>query len=358
MKTKILWLLGFVVAAALSCWATASSFLLMMPSLFSDNHIVRTIMVWLMVFLIYLLASCAMKWVIDAYNNTDGAVTHATAKFWGGIATLCVAWIILSFPTNAHTFFYKLKIGDVLTDDLLTTKKYSQQLVDRAVVDPAYEVLEKKVLAEWKKFEDEVKSGTTGSGIGEYAASHVSEINNNILPAGYQVPMPVNTNMASDLENTNMLNFWREKYLVPVLERLKSDKYLVSQQLSDAAKTDVRHITKMEKAIRAKVQTNQISEDASEELVTQANGVLKAAYSNINSGKKYVKFDNTKDKERYTSGKDENKVSRFMNPYSVLYDFITGKIPITFIFWLILSLVIDLAGFFFYFQWQDKEYEY
>lgn len=47
-----------------------------------------------------------------------------------------------------------------------------------------------------------------------------------------------------------------------------------------------------------------------------------------------------------------------MNPYSVLYDFITGKIPITFIFWLILSLVIDLAGFFFYFQWQDKEYEY
>lgn len=129
-----------------------------MPSLFSSNVVVRTIMVWLMVFLIYVLASFAMKWVIDSLNN-DGYMSHPKAKLWGGLATLFVAWLILSFPTNAHTFFYKLKIGDVLIEDLSTTQKYSQQLVDRTVVDPVYNVLEKKVLAEWKKFEDEVKSG-------------------------------------------------------------------------------------------------------------------------------------------------------------------------------------------------------
>ena len=357
MKQKILWCLGFVVSAAISCWATSSSFLLMMPSLFSSNVVVRTIMVWLMVLLIYVLASFAMKWVVDSLNN-DGYMSHPKAKLWGGLATLFIAWLILSFPTNAHTFFYKLKIGDVLTEDLSTTQKYSQQLVDRTVVDPDYNVLEKKVLAEWKKFEDEVKSGTTGSGIGEYAASHVSEINNNILPAGYQIPMPTNTNRASDLQNTNMLNTWRENYLNPTLERLKSDRYLVEPQLSNAARKDVKDIKKMDKAIRSKVQTNQISEEASEPLILQADGVLKSAYSHINAGQKYVKFDNEKDKKRYTVGNDENKVSRFMNPYSVLYDFATGKIPVTFIFWLILSLVIDLAGFFFYYQWTKKEFKY
>lgn len=357
MKQKILWFLGFVVAAAISCWATSSSFLLMMPSLFSSNVVVRTIMVWLMVFLIYVLASFAMKWVIDSLNN-DGYMSHPKAKLWGGLATLCVAWLILSFPTNAHTFFYKLKIGDVLIEDLSTTQKYSQQLVDRTVVDPVYNVLEKKVLAEWKRFEDEVKSGSTGSGIGEYAASHVSEINNNILPAGYQIPMPTNTNRASDLQNTNMLNVWRENYLNPNLERLKSDKYLVNAQLSIAARKDVKDIKKMDKAIRSKVQTNQISEEASEPLILQTDGVLKSAYSHINAGQKFVKFDNEKDKKRYTIGHEENKVSRFMNPYSVLYDFVTGKIPVTFIFWLILSLVIDLAGFFFYYQWTKNEFKY
>ena len=75
MKQKILWCLGFVVAAAISCWATSSSFLLMMPSLFSSNVVVRTIMVWLMVLLIYVLASFAMKWVIDSLNN-DGYMSH------------------------------------------------------------------------------------------------------------------------------------------------------------------------------------------------------------------------------------------------------------------------------------------
>ena len=296
MKQKILWCLGFVVAAAISCWATSSSFLLMMPSLFSSNVVVRTIMVWLMVLLIYVLASFAMKWVIDSLNN-DGYMSHPKAKLWGGLATLFIAWLILSFPTNAHTFFYKLKIGDVLTEDLSTTQKYSQQLVDRTVVDPDYNVLEKKVLAEWKKFEDEVKSGSTGSGIGEYAASHVSEINNSILPAGYQIPMPTNTNRASDLQNTNMLNAWRENYLNPTLERLKSDKYLVNPQLSNAARKDVKDIKKMDKAIRSKVQTNQISEEAFEPLILQTDGVLKSAYSHINAGQKFVKFDNEKDKK-------------------------------------------------------------
>jgi len=191
MSKKIFWFLGFALAAALSCWATTQSLQLMMPNLFSsDNPVVSEIATWLLVIMLYVLASLAMKWIVDASNN-DGSLEHPKVMLWGGIATLTVTWLVLSFPTNAHTFFYNLKIEDVVTDDIATTRGYSQQLSKREVVDSAYYEIEKKVSSEWKDFQDEVKAGTTGSGIGKYAASHIATINNDIIvDQNYSVPMP------------------------------------------------------------------------------------------------------------------------------------------------------------------------
>lgn len=353
MKTKILWFIGFVVAAAISCWATSSSLILMMPSLFSSNPIVRLIMVWLLVIIIYVLASLAMKWVIDSVNN-DGTLEHPKAMLWGGIATLCVSWIIISLPTNAHTFFYKLKIGDVITEDLSTTRTYSQQLADRIVIAPEYSILENDVLKEWELFEKEVKSGITGSGFGKYAASHISKINTK-LTSKYFIPTPKNTNKAKDDENTALLNYWKENYLAKRLEEIKSDKYQVDKKLAKEARMNVNNMVAMEDSIHQLIYTNQISEEIAEPLITQADGVLKKSYTDIKKSSKYVKFKGN-DESLYTKDNIETKTSRFLNPYAVVWDYFTGKIPFTFTFWLLLSIVIDLAGFFFFFQWQKKEY--
>ncbi len=353
---KLFWWIGFFVVAAISCWATSSSFLLMMPSMISSNPVVRTILVYALVAVFYVLASYAVKLIIDALNN-DGTLTHPKVQLWGGIALLVFTWIIISLPTNAHTFFYKLSIGDIVTDDLKTTKVYSQQLIDRIVVDSAYYAKEKEVLKEWEEFESEVKSGNTGSGFGQYAARHVAKINT-MLGSDYMIPTPQNTNKAKDAENTELLNQWKKNYLVPNLARLKSDKYQVSQNAAEEAVKDVNNIKAMEDSVHQLIQTNQISEDSAEPVITQSAGVLKIAYSNIKANSKFINFNNIDDKEIYTAANIDTRTTRFLNPYSVTYDYFTGKIPFTFTFWLLLSVLIDVSGFFFFYQATKKNFNF
>lgn len=341
MNTKVLWFALFVLAAGISCWATSSSLILLIPSLFSSNPIVRLIMVWLLVIMIYVLASMSMKWVVDSITN-DGTLNHPKAMLWGGMATLAVTWIIVSLPTNAHTFFYNLKIGDVITEDLSTTRSYCQQLADRSVVDSAYNTLRTEVLHEWELFENEVKGGHTGSGFGRYAEKHIAKITT-MLGEEYPIPTPQNTNKATDLEITNFVNNYKQRYLFPQLEKVKSDKYKVDLKCAKEAQDDVERIVTMEDSIHQLIYANEISNESSEPVITQADGVLKLSYSHIKKSAKYVDF-NGDDKKLYTKDNIETRTSRFLNPYSVMWDFFSGKIPITFSLWLLVSIVIDLAG--------------
>jgi len=114
----------------------------------------------------------------------------------------------------------------------------------------------------------------------------------------------------------------------------------------------VENLDTMKVAIDNLVKTRQLSTRKGEAYVIQTEKVLGEAYSHIKNGAKYVNFKNGKDKKLYTAENVETKTHRFFNPYSVMYDFFTGKIPFNFIIWLILSLAIDLAGFFFFYQWR------
>ena len=43
---------------------------------------------------------------------------------------MLAAWLLVSFPTNTHTFFYRSTIADVAGHDLATTRGYLLQLRD------------------------------------------------------------------------------------------------------------------------------------------------------------------------------------------------------------------------------------
>ena len=347
MNNKLFWFIAFVLAALFSCWATSTSLLLMMPTLFSPNPIIRTIMVWVLVFLVFVLSSMSIKWIIDALRNE---CDNRRTMFWGGLATLIVTWILISLPTNAHTFFYNQQIGAVLSEDLTNTENYSQQLANRSNVDSAFYDLEKKVLTEWSKFEDEVKTGVTGSGFGKYAAAHISEINK-LMGSEYLLPTPENTHKANDARNTMLLNEWK-RLLQQKLSEKKLDQYVASKEIAKDAQEDIKKMQLMQDTVQNLIATNRISEMASEPVIRQTNAVLQDAYTTIKNGSSFVKF-NKGDKELYTADNIETRTSRFFNPYVVMYDFFCGKYTWTFIFWILLSIVIDLMGFFFYYQWKN-----
>lgn len=346
---KLLWFVGFVVAAVISCWATSSSLILMMPSLFGSNIVVRYIMVWLLVLLFYVLASLALSWVIDALDN-DGTLDHPKRMFWGGLATLAVTWIIVSLPTNAHTFFYNKNIGETIIQDLSTTSKYSKQLADRTVVDSAYWTLEKDLKADWEKFIKEVSGGKYGSGVGKYAIAHISQINTK-LPAERHMNVPAFTDQASKKEIVDSLNKWQKTQFESILIKLKDD-YRVSRDVAAEAQNDVDKIDIMRDTLNYYVSINKVADV--DDMVKQADGVLKNAYARIKDNAKYVKF-NAGDEVSYTKESIETRTSRFLNPYAVMLDFFQGKMAWTFLFWIVLSIGIDLAGFFFYYKWTHCE---
>lgn len=351
MNKKVFWFLLFLVVGAISCWATASSFHLMMPAM-------PLIAVWGIVIVFFILASWAVKMIVDAINN-DGSLDHPKAMFWGGIILLIFTWVIISLPTNAHTFFYKLKIGDVVTDDLKSTKVYTQQIKDKVVVDSAYFALEQDVMKEWSEYEAEVISGNGihGSGIGEYANRHVTNINEK-LGAKYTIPTPPQTNGASKSYLTDHLNMWKDNYLKPALAKIMHDNYQVSDDASKEAAKDLLNITAMEDSLHQLILTNHISDSDAEPIIKQAEGVLVVAYTNIKSSNEYVKFQNKDDQEQYTADPIETKTTRFLNPYAVAWDYFTGKIPFTFTFWLLFSILVDVAGFFCFDKAMKKEFDF
>lgn len=351
MNTKILWFVAFILAALFSCWATSKSLLLIMPNFLSSNPMIGTIMVWALVLLIFILASMAMKWVVDALRND---CDNRRTMFWGGVLTLIVAWILISLPTNAHTFFYNKQIGAVVTQDIKSTDKYLNQLANRTVTDSSYYELEKKVNERFKQFQDQAligfsDNGISGHGVGKYANGHIGEINE-MLPEGYKINLPnmTNTNLVAIVNNVQL-----EKDLL--LKKLKEDKYCAGEALVKKSRIHIKKLNLMDSAIQHLISVNEISDQSAEKVIFQTEGELQHAYTTIKSGSTYVDFQgNKRDKELYTAENIETATSRFLNPYVVMYDFFTGKHHWTFIFWLLLSLVIDVMGFLFYYQWRKN----
>lgn len=341
MNKKVLWFVAFIVVAALSCWATASSFMLIIP--------LPWYVIWAMTIVFFVFASYAFKMIMDALNN-DGSEEHPKLKLWGGLVLLILTWVIISLPTNAHTFFYKLQIGNVVTEDLKTTETYTEQLAyaekqNVSKVDSAkYFATVRYCNNELKLFKDEA-TGTGPSGkrfIDRYSLQHIHNLNKELSNYGkYAIVLPQTTRNDSDTKrevDNAQLNLDKS------LQELKKD-FMVSTRNANQARKDLQNIQVMKTVIDSLVQVGLISRPSSEEIIKQAEGILILAYSNIKTNEQYVYFNNEEDKELYTATNIETRTSRFLHPYKVLGDFFTGKIPFIFIFWLILSILLDVIGF-------------
>lgn len=341
MNKNFLWFVPFLVVAAVSCWATASSFMLIIP--------LPWYVIWAMTIVFFVFASFAFKMIMDALHN-DGSVENPKVKLWGGIALLIFTWVIISLPTNAHTFFYKLQIGNVVTEDLKTTETYTEQLANAekqniSKVDSAkYFATVRYCNNELKLFKDEA-TGTGPSGkrfIDRYSLQHIHNLNNELSNYGkYAIVLPQTTRNDLDTKtevDNAQLNLDRS------LQELKKD-FMVSTRNANQARKDLQNIQVMKTVIDSLVQVGLISSPSSEEIIKLAEGILILAYSNIKTNEPYIYFNNEEDEELYTATNLETRTSRFLHPYKVLGDFFTGKIPFIFIFWLILSILLDVIGF-------------
>ena len=342
MNKKIGWFIMFLIVGALSCWATASSFLLIIP--------LPWYVIWAMTIVFFVFASYAYKMIMDAIHN-DGSIENPKAKLWGGIFLLLMTWGIISMPTNAHTFFYKLQIGNQVTEDLKTTETYCEQLAKRVHISKYDSAEYKAFQVECNNLMEQFANEANGTGdthqrgIHRYSLRKISEINNKLGHYGnYTIDeksIRITNNVTEIQEEiTSARNKLHGEY-----DRIENDKLKVNTKGSHQALNDLNKIKAMQDSINYLIMIGEISHPSAEPVIKQAEGVLILAYGNIKANEKYVYFNSEADEKLYTADNLETRLTRFLHPYKVMGDFFVGKIPFIFIFWIILSILLDVIGF-------------
>ena len=136
------------------------------------------------------------------------------------------------------------------------------------------------------------------------------------------------------------------------LKAIKDQNYTVSRTAATEASEDIRKIDLMTDTIKTMVETGSIHED----VITQAEGVILSGYTCIKNNQKFVKFKNSKDKELYTAENLETNTKRMLSVIDVWMDFFRGKYPISFLFYVLLSVLVDVAAFIFFdFAFKKRE---
>lgn len=350
MKTENLknWgaFIAFLILAAISCWATEHSFHLLikwMPEPF----------VWGLTIAFFIVASYGTKMIVDALNK-DLWMDHRRRTFWIGAVLVFIFWLLMSMPTNTHTFFYNHNIGNKVQEDLTTTSTYLEQIKSRENVDSAYYVLHDQVNDKFKLVEAEFNAtgGTGRRGNGEYVRKLLGEIN----------PILEKEISGSSIKFNDAKWAWNnpdQKILTGYevqknrsLEQIKDLNYKVSKTAAGEAAEDIRKIGLMTDTIKVMVETGSIHED----IITQAEGVILSGYTCVKNNQKYVKFDNQKDKKLYTAENLETTTKRMLSVIDVWIDFFKGKYPVSFLFYVLLSILVDVAAFIFFdFAFKKRE---
>lgn len=341
MNKKIGWFIMFLIVGALSCWATASSFLLIIP--------LPWYVIWAMTIVFFVFASYAYKMIMDAIHN-DGSIENPKAKLWGGIFLLLMTWGIISMPTNAHTFFYKLQIGNQVTQDLKTTETYCEQLAKRTNISKydsaAYNAFKDECEIIMKNFSDEATGNgpTHQIGIHKHSVKYINELNQKLSAYGdYKIAQP--SEVSGSLQKVNAEIDLTRARLMTQYNKIEDEKLKVNVKGRQQALNDLNKIKAMQDSINYLIMIGDISRPSAEPVIKQAEGVLILAYGNIKANEKYVYFNDEADEKLYTADNLETRLTRFLHPYKVMGDFFVGKIPFIFIFWIILSILLDVIGF-------------
>lgn len=339
--SKIFYLLGFLIFAAASCWATAESLHLLLPSW-------PEVMCWAVTIGFFVIASIGSKLIVDSLNQKI-YLEKRGVMLVGGIFLLLVFWLLCSMPTNTHTFFYRTTIADVVTQDLATTKGYLQQLRDNvkteSEISAKIESLERDVNSKMTALFSEIDN-IANPGFGQRAK-------NILLDIAKILQVPRIEELSYVNSSPNQIKALKQQYNQMITEMLNSRKvelrnnYYKPQEAlfkPEAAKI-IENISTIETHIIEMDAVGEIDNN----MIAQADVVLQKGYSLINNYPDFITFKSEADKELYLAENLVTKTTKMISVIDVWKDYFLGKYDGRgFIFWIIISLLVDIAAFIFF----------
>lgn len=329
--------LAYIILAGISCWATEKSLHMLLPTGWPE------ILVWGITIAFFVVASIG-SWLIVYTLSSSDFIDNRKLKLCGGILLMLFFWLIMSMPTNTHTFFYNDKIGSVITEDISKTNKYLQQIVNKgsgnsipldSIGKEIFDKVEKQRRLIVAEFNGDGPTGKRGNGI--QIGVYLEEINKILNSTIQQDPRYNSTDVT-------ILNSYHAQINDAESSALKS--HTITEETLGNAKEAKDILTAMQDSIENDLQVGSISE----EKIKQVQKLLENGYTIVANNQTFIDFDKeTNDKEVYTNPKHETRTKRMASVIDVFFiDFMQGKYPASFWYYILLSLLVDVAAFIFF----------
>lgn len=348
--SKILWLCGFVAFAAVSCWATAESLQLLLPDW-------PAILCWIVTIGFFVVASIGSKLIVDSLNQNIYMEKRGLSLI-GGTILLLVFWLVCSMPTNTHTFFYRSVINDKLNDDLTTTMGYLQQIKDNKVTE---ESIQKK--------QSEVRNNVEIR-LGELKAEIMNDANPGFGPKAKEILKsfaellgvakiePLTYQGTSKQARERLYEAYREKIYILRDTRLNEIRTsMISPNQNTYTKEAAVRIENLKAIAKNLEEGNGLSVYNPQDM-QEICKKINEGYITVRQYQNYVVFNSAEDKENYLSPIGITKVKRLMSVFDVWQDYLAGAYEgFGFLFWIIISILVDIAAFIFFdFAFKKTEY--
>lgn len=343
---KMLWAALYIVFACISCWATAESLNLTWPS-------IPIIVCYGIAIGFYLVASVGATMIANSFDRNK-YYQNRGLMLTGGAGILLFFWIITSLPTNTHTFLFRNKIADVITEEQKTTNGYLMQIVtgqainNRIIRDTTD--LVNKVRIECTALEYEIMN-ELNPGDGPKS----SEIKKNIANLlGIEKIQTISGADNSVKGRIILARTYRGIIFSHLANKQRSieNVYRSQSKLRDTyaneAKTTIKNIDTWVSAWnKGKADAND-PKDIKADFNDQR---LMKGYSLIKNCKAFVDFNDKKQEQRYTADNLESNISHIISVYDLWYEFIFGsyKGSMFMVFCILISLLVDVAAFVFFY---------
>lgn len=336
---KIICIAGFLLLGAVSCWATAESLHLLLPSW-------PVMFCWGITIAFFVIASWGTKLIADACNQ-NVYVENRTTSLWIGVGIVLIFWLICSMPTNTHTFFYRNLINEKVTTDLKTTQTYLAQIKDGKVTDErineSIQELSNRVDLLLGQLEAEIKN-EANPGNGPRAKAVLVDL---AKVLGIAEVKPLSFVGTSVKEREVLCQQYRNMVFKLKEAKEQSIRRTMTPANQNYRKEAERAYKNLE-VVRKGIENKSLDvEDAND--VQEVCNKLNEGYATVKAHKQFVNFDSPESEAIYTAQDPKTKVSRLLSVFDVWADFVTGKEGgLSFIFWILISILIDVAAFVFF----------
>ena len=337
---RLIWIGAFIALAAVSCWATSESLHLLLSTW-------PKVLCWIVTICFFIIASLGTKMIVDSLNQ-DIYMERRGSNLIFGIIILLIFWLLCSMPTNTHTFFYRSVIDDKVSQDISVTQGYLDQIIKNTKNNDQAGIKIQKLRNEVDnllgQLEAEVKNAAN-PGFGPQAKKILSQFAD-ILDVPKVNPLNHGGNLSIQ---------GRQKLLDAYRQQIYTLREIKEQNILHAVKYPSDNNIK--EAKRNNDNLNLIREyiDNGDTNLNSAEGIksvcdrLNDGYNTIKINNIYVNFQTEEEEIAFTSPNAVTKVKQMISVFDVWKDYLNGEyVGRGFIFWIIISILVDIAAFVFF----------